>query len=156
METTWPEAVERVSSFLRDAGAEARLEQFSDGTPTAADPEPLPDTAAPDGAEVLDRGSFGVHGLSLLTLDPQDYASLPEEESLPLEGWAGDAYVTWADGDGACTRVVVRTDGADDAASWRDGLAGWAQDGGTVSTRDEQVVLERCTTWPNQLDDCDA
>ena len=37
METTWPEAVERVSSFLRDAGAEARLEQFSDGTPTAAD-----------------------------------------------------------------------------------------------------------------------
>ncbi|HET6624038.1 MAG TPA: YbaK/EbsC family protein [Gaiellaceae bacterium] len=37
METTWPDAVERVSSFLRDAGAEARLEQFSDGTPTAAD-----------------------------------------------------------------------------------------------------------------------
>ena len=37
METTWPEAVERVSSFLRDAGAEARLEQFADGTPTAAD-----------------------------------------------------------------------------------------------------------------------
>ena len=26
-----------MSSFLRDAGAEARLEQFSDGTPTAAD-----------------------------------------------------------------------------------------------------------------------
>jgi prolyl-tRNA editing enzyme YbaK/EbsC (Cys-tRNA(Pro) deacylase) len=37
VETTWPEAVERVSSFLRDAGAEARLEQFADGTPTAAD-----------------------------------------------------------------------------------------------------------------------
>ena len=37
METTWPEAVERVSSFLRDAGAEARLEQFAEGTPTAAD-----------------------------------------------------------------------------------------------------------------------
>jgi prolyl-tRNA editing enzyme YbaK/EbsC (Cys-tRNA(Pro) deacylase) len=37
VETTWPEAVERVSSFLRDAGAQARLEQFADGTPTAAD-----------------------------------------------------------------------------------------------------------------------
>ncbi|HZN21659.1 MAG TPA: YbaK/EbsC family protein [Gaiellaceae bacterium] len=37
METTWPQAVERVSSFLRDAGAEARVEQFADGTPTAAD-----------------------------------------------------------------------------------------------------------------------
>jgi prolyl-tRNA editing enzyme YbaK/EbsC (Cys-tRNA(Pro) deacylase) len=33
----WPEPVERVSSFLRDAGAEARIEQFSAGTPTAAD-----------------------------------------------------------------------------------------------------------------------
>jgi prolyl-tRNA editing enzyme YbaK/EbsC (Cys-tRNA(Pro) deacylase) len=29
--------VERVSSFLREAGAEARIEEFSDGTPTAAD-----------------------------------------------------------------------------------------------------------------------
>jgi prolyl-tRNA editing enzyme YbaK/EbsC (Cys-tRNA(Pro) deacylase) len=29
--------VERVSSFLRDAGADARIEEFSSGTPTAAD-----------------------------------------------------------------------------------------------------------------------
>jgi len=34
---TWPEPVERVSSFLRDSGAEARIEEFPDGTPTAAD-----------------------------------------------------------------------------------------------------------------------
>jgi len=34
---TWPEPVERVSSFLRDAGAEARIQEFPDGTPTAAD-----------------------------------------------------------------------------------------------------------------------
>jgi prolyl-tRNA editing enzyme YbaK/EbsC (Cys-tRNA(Pro) deacylase) len=33
----WPEPVERVSSFLREAGAEARLEEFPEGTPTAAD-----------------------------------------------------------------------------------------------------------------------
>jgi prolyl-tRNA editing enzyme YbaK/EbsC (Cys-tRNA(Pro) deacylase) len=33
----WPEPVERVSSFLRDSGAEARIQEFSDGTPTAAD-----------------------------------------------------------------------------------------------------------------------
>jgi prolyl-tRNA editing enzyme YbaK/EbsC (Cys-tRNA(Pro) deacylase) len=33
----WPEPVERVSSFLRDAGADARIEEFSEGTPTAAD-----------------------------------------------------------------------------------------------------------------------
>jgi prolyl-tRNA editing enzyme YbaK/EbsC (Cys-tRNA(Pro) deacylase) len=33
----WPEPVERVSSFLREAGAEARIEQFTEGTPTAGD-----------------------------------------------------------------------------------------------------------------------
>jgi prolyl-tRNA editing enzyme YbaK/EbsC (Cys-tRNA(Pro) deacylase) len=33
----WPEAVERVSSFLHKAGAEARIEEFETGTPTAVD-----------------------------------------------------------------------------------------------------------------------
>ncbi len=32
-----PEPVERVSSFLRGAGAEARIESFAEGTPTAED-----------------------------------------------------------------------------------------------------------------------
>jgi prolyl-tRNA editing enzyme YbaK/EbsC (Cys-tRNA(Pro) deacylase) len=31
----WPEPVERVADFLRRAGAEARLEEFESGTPTA-------------------------------------------------------------------------------------------------------------------------
>ena len=37
MVAAWPEPVERVSSFLRDAGAEARIEEFAEGTLTAAD-----------------------------------------------------------------------------------------------------------------------
>ena len=37
MVTAWPESVERVSSFLRETGAEARIEEFDDETPTAAD-----------------------------------------------------------------------------------------------------------------------
>ncbi|MGH3064902.1 MAG: YbaK/EbsC family protein [Gaiellaceae bacterium] len=37
MVAPWPEPVERVSSFLRESGAEARIQEFSDGTPTAAD-----------------------------------------------------------------------------------------------------------------------
>ena len=37
MVSTWPDPVERVSSFLREAGAEARIEEFPEGTPTAAD-----------------------------------------------------------------------------------------------------------------------
>jgi prolyl-tRNA editing enzyme YbaK/EbsC (Cys-tRNA(Pro) deacylase) len=33
----WPEPVERVSSFLREAGVEARIHEFPDGTSTAQD-----------------------------------------------------------------------------------------------------------------------
>jgi prolyl-tRNA editing enzyme YbaK/EbsC (Cys-tRNA(Pro) deacylase) len=33
----WPEPVERVSSFLRESGAEARIQEFPDGTKTAQD-----------------------------------------------------------------------------------------------------------------------
>ena len=32
---TWPDPVERVTAYLRDAGAEVRVEEFPDGTPTA-------------------------------------------------------------------------------------------------------------------------
>ena len=34
---SWPEPVERVASFLREAGAEARIEEFTAATPTALD-----------------------------------------------------------------------------------------------------------------------
>jgi prolyl-tRNA editing enzyme YbaK/EbsC (Cys-tRNA(Pro) deacylase) len=33
----WPEAVERVAGVLRDSRVEARIEEFAEGTPTAAD-----------------------------------------------------------------------------------------------------------------------
>jgi prolyl-tRNA editing enzyme YbaK/EbsC (Cys-tRNA(Pro) deacylase) len=33
----WPEAVQRVAAVLRESRVEARLEEFADGTPTAAD-----------------------------------------------------------------------------------------------------------------------
>ena len=35
--TTWPEPVERVAGFLREAGVESRIEEFPEGTPTAQD-----------------------------------------------------------------------------------------------------------------------
>ena len=35
MSNSWPEPVERVSSFLRQQGVEARVEEFPEGTPTA-------------------------------------------------------------------------------------------------------------------------
>lgn len=35
--TAWPESVERVAAVLRERGAHARIEEFTDGTPTARD-----------------------------------------------------------------------------------------------------------------------
>ena len=35
MPRSWPDPVERVAAFLRQAGAEARIEEFPAGTPTA-------------------------------------------------------------------------------------------------------------------------
>jgi prolyl-tRNA editing enzyme YbaK/EbsC (Cys-tRNA(Pro) deacylase) len=35
MPANWPQPVERVTEFLRSAGAEVRVEEFADGTPTA-------------------------------------------------------------------------------------------------------------------------
>jgi Cys-tRNA(Pro) deacylase len=37
MPVQWPTEVERVSGFIRQMGAEARVEEFSSGTPTAAE-----------------------------------------------------------------------------------------------------------------------
>jgi prolyl-tRNA editing enzyme YbaK/EbsC (Cys-tRNA(Pro) deacylase) len=37
MSSTWPEPVERVSRFARETGAEVRIEEFSEGTPTAVE-----------------------------------------------------------------------------------------------------------------------
>lgn len=37
MRANWPEPVERVAAYLREAGAEARLEEFDVGTATAED-----------------------------------------------------------------------------------------------------------------------
>ena len=37
MSTTWPEPVERVAAYLREAGAEARLEELEAATGTAED-----------------------------------------------------------------------------------------------------------------------
>jgi prolyl-tRNA editing enzyme YbaK/EbsC (Cys-tRNA(Pro) deacylase) len=65
----WPDPVERVSAFLRDAGAEARLEEFASGTPTAAD------AAGAVGCElrqIVKSILFDCDGRAVLALVPGD------------------------------------------------------------------------------------
>jgi prolyl-tRNA editing enzyme YbaK/EbsC (Cys-tRNA(Pro) deacylase) len=65
----WPEPVERVSEVLRSAGAEARIEEFAAGTPTAAD------AAAAVGCElrrIVKSLLFDCDGSWVLVLVPGD------------------------------------------------------------------------------------
>lgn len=65
----WPEAVERVAAYLRDAGAEARLEEFPAGTPTAAD---AARAAGCDLSQIVKSLVVECGGLGLLALVPGD------------------------------------------------------------------------------------
>jgi len=65
----WPESVERVSEAFRAAGAEARIEEFADGTPTAEA------AAAAVGCElgrIVKSLLFDCDGVPVLVLVPGD------------------------------------------------------------------------------------
>jgi prolyl-tRNA editing enzyme YbaK/EbsC (Cys-tRNA(Pro) deacylase) len=65
----WPEPVERVAAYLRAAGAEARLEEFELGTPTAQD------AAAAAGcslAQIVKSLVFDCDGRAVVVLVPGD------------------------------------------------------------------------------------
>jgi prolyl-tRNA editing enzyme YbaK/EbsC (Cys-tRNA(Pro) deacylase) len=66
---TWPEPVERVAGVLRAAAAEARLEEFPDGTPTAAD---AADAVGCDLSAIVKSLLFVCDGRPVLVLVPGD------------------------------------------------------------------------------------
>jgi prolyl-tRNA editing enzyme YbaK/EbsC (Cys-tRNA(Pro) deacylase) len=66
---SWPEEVERVAAYLRGSGAESRIEEFSEGTPTAED------AAKAVGCElgqIVKSLVFDCDGRSILVLVPGD------------------------------------------------------------------------------------
>jgi prolyl-tRNA editing enzyme YbaK/EbsC (Cys-tRNA(Pro) deacylase) len=72
----WPEPVERVAAFLREAGAEARLEEFPEGTPTARD------AARAVGCElsqIVKSLVFDCAGKPVVVLVPGDRRADPEK-----------------------------------------------------------------------------
>jgi hypothetical protein len=123
------------------------VEGWRAGDTDEADPADLAQPEPPDGQDVLDRGSLGVHLLSMLTTtdDPDAYSGLVYEDELPLEGWAGDEYVTWADGDRVCTALDLRGDSAEAAADLVEDLEPWTDRGGSAVADGSDVRLERCS-----------
>ena len=66
---TWPDPVERVSAVLRAAAVEARIEEFSDGTPTARD---AARAVGCDLAQIVKSLVFVCDGAFVLALVPGD------------------------------------------------------------------------------------
>ena len=69
MTTAWPEAVERVAGFLRDARAEARVEEFAQGTPTA---EEAANAVGCDLSQIVKSLVFECDGRAVLVMVPGD------------------------------------------------------------------------------------
>ena len=65
----WPEPVERVAAYLRAAGVEGRVEEFPDGTPTAADAARRIGCSL---ADIVKSLVFDCAGRSVLVLVPGD------------------------------------------------------------------------------------
>jgi Cys-tRNA(Pro) deacylase len=65
----WPEPVERVAAFLRAAGAEARVEEFPEGTPTA---QAAADAVGCDLRQIVKSLVFDCDGRYVLVLTPGD------------------------------------------------------------------------------------
>ena len=66
---TWPESVERVVAFLRETGAEARVEEFAEGTPSAED---AARAVGCDLAQIVKSLVFDCDGRPVLVLAPGD------------------------------------------------------------------------------------
>jgi prolyl-tRNA editing enzyme YbaK/EbsC (Cys-tRNA(Pro) deacylase) len=65
----WPEPVERVTSYLREAGAEVRVEEFPEGTPTA---QAAARAVGCDLAQIVKSLVFDCDGRPVLALVPGD------------------------------------------------------------------------------------
>ncbi len=77
----WPEPVERISAFLREAGAEARIEEFPQGTPTAAD---AANAVGCRLAQIVKSLVFDCDGRSVLVMVPGDRRADPRKVALAV------------------------------------------------------------------------
>jgi prolyl-tRNA editing enzyme YbaK/EbsC (Cys-tRNA(Pro) deacylase) len=85
---TWPEPVERVAAFLREHAADARLEEFPEGTPTAA---AAARAVGCDASEIVKSLVFFCDGAAVLALVPGDCRADPGK--VALAAGAGGARI---------------------------------------------------------------
>jgi prolyl-tRNA editing enzyme YbaK/EbsC (Cys-tRNA(Pro) deacylase) len=78
----FPEAVERVSAYIRDAGAEARIQEFPDGTHTAQD---AADAVGCELAQIVKSLVFVCDERFVVALVPGDRRGDPEKVAKAVE-----------------------------------------------------------------------
>lgn len=138
---------------LVEDGGEVRLDEaFRDPPVTSEqilhpesflDREPVAtvDMPAADG-EILEQGTYGEWVL-LLTLAQEVSVDAAREAA---DGWGGDAYVAWADGERACLRATFVSDTPTDHdqldAAWRKWAAGHGD--ARVETTADAVTVTAC------------
>ena len=99
-----------------------------------------------DGA-VFDHGTVGELGYDLLLEDLLRTGAITGAQLRSATGgWAGDRYVAWSAGDGACVRDRIATRSADDTAALVAALRKWTatHPGATLDTTSAQPVLTSC------------
>ena len=87
----WPEPVERVSTFLRESGVEARIQEFPDGTSSAQD---AADAVGCDLAQIVKSLVFVCDERPVVALVPGDRRGDPAKVARAVD--AGSARVAKA------------------------------------------------------------
>ncbi len=99
---------------------------------------------APEGAEVVDEDTFGPVSWFLLLAA----RGAPAEALQVVDGWGGDAFVSYRQDDRLCVDLTVAGDDADATAAFGEALQAWAAQspGGsaTVETAEDAVRLHAC------------
>ena len=138
---------------LVDVGGEGRVDEAFGAPPLTSEqvidpdrylageaPEPVP--APPAEGEVLDQGTYGQLTLGVTLGDVVDR----ETARQAAEGWGGDAYVAWADGEQTCVRTTFRMDTPRDLAELVEAWQAWAVErpGSTVVPGEDDVTVTAC------------
>ena len=137
---------------ILDAGGQDALDTAFGGPPTTSeqvfDPEHYlnrderKDVAVPAGdGEVFDEGAVGAFGLTEM-LDGVNSNATDQA----VDGWGGDWYVAWHDGDRTCVRAVFAGDTAGDTTEIYDALRDWAdsQADASIELTADAVLLDSC------------
>lgn len=92
--------------------------------------------------EVIDEGAFGELLFQILLSD----AIGSNDAEQAADGWGGDWYVAWDEGDRTCVRVDVATDTAVDGSELEQALTAWAGDSSVDASVESVGELVRLTT----------